>query len=138
MYGVNLIMVLKTIIIQWNFNYEITRNSSLRLLSLLLSYNVVNFELQDIYIIVEKHRTIQTCFITYNIKIKGNTPYPILPVELGISTIESMTMTRYLIYTNKIKNTENKRIHNIASNSSKDHPQLKKGCHKDVKSWLNH
>jgi hypothetical protein len=45
-------------------------------------------------------------FITYNLKIKGNTPYPILLIETSLSPIESMAMTRYLMYKNKLNNME--------------------------------
>jgi hypothetical protein len=85
-----------------------------------------------------KIEKIQKCFITYNLKIKGNTPYPILLIEVSLSPIESMAMTRYLMYKNKINNMEDKRLPKIASNSSQNHLQLKQGWHKDAKSWLNH
>jgi hypothetical protein len=44
-----------------------------------------------------KIEQIQKNFITYNLKIKGNTPYPILLLDASFSSIESMTMTRYLM-----------------------------------------
>ena len=44
-----------------------------------------------------KIQQIQKRFITYNLKIKSNTPYPILLIEVGLSCIESMAMTRYLM-----------------------------------------
>ena len=65
-------------------------------------------------------------------------PYPILLVETSISPIESMAMTRYLMYNNKLNNMEEKMIPKIASNSSRNHLQLKRGWHKDVRSWLNY
>jgi hypothetical protein len=37
-----------------------------------------------------KIEQIQKNFITYNLKIKGNTPYPILLIEVSLSPIESM------------------------------------------------
>ena len=49
---------------------------------------------------------IQNKFITYDLKIKGNNPYPILLIELGLSPIESTTMFRYLIYNKKPENME--------------------------------
>jgi hypothetical protein len=85
-----------------------------------------------------KIEQIQKNFITYNLKIKGNTPYPILLTEASLSPIESMTMTRYLMYKNKLNNMEDKRLPKIASNSSQNHLQLKQGWHKDAQSWLNH
>ena len=49
---------------------------------------------------------IQKQFITYNLKIKRNTPYPILLIESGLSPIESMAMFRYLMYKKKLDNLE--------------------------------
>ena len=49
---------------------------------------------------------IQNKFITYNLKIKGNTPYPILLIEYGLSPIENTTMFRYLMYKKKLDNME--------------------------------
>jgi len=49
-------------------------------------------------------------FITYNLKIKGNNPYPILLIEVGLSPIESMTMFRYLMHKKKIYNMKSKRL----------------------------
>ena len=50
-----------------------------------------------------KIEKIQKKFVTYNRKIKGNTPCPILLLEASLPPIESMAMTRYLIYKNKLK-----------------------------------
>jgi hypothetical protein len=85
-----------------------------------------------------KIEQIQKNFITYNLKIKGNAPYPILLVETSISPIESMAMTRYLMYKNKLNNMEDKRLPKIASKSSHNHHPLKRGWHKYVRSWLNY
>jgi hypothetical protein len=63
-----------------------------------------------------KIEKIQKSFITYNLKIRGNTPYPILHMEVSLQTIESIVMTRYLLYKNKINKTEDKRLLNISSN----------------------
>lgn len=52
----------------------------------------------------------QNKFITYNLKVKGNTPYPILLIEVGISPIESTTMFRYMMYNKNICNMKSKRI----------------------------
>jgi hypothetical protein len=68
-----------------------------------------------------KIEQIQKHLITYNLKIKGNTPYLILLVEAILSPIENMAMTRYLIYKNKVNNMEDKRLCKIASNSSRNH-----------------
>jgi hypothetical protein len=46
-------------------------------------------------------------------------------------------MTRYLMYKNKLNNTEDKRLPKIASKSSHNHHQLKRGWHKDARSRLN-
>ena len=51
-----------------------------------------------------KIEQIQKRFITYNLKIKNNTPYPIILIEVGLSSIESLAMTRLLLYKNKINN----------------------------------
>ena len=48
----------------------------------------------------------QKQFLTYNLKIKGNTPYPILLIEFGLSPIESTTMFRYLMYNKKLEKME--------------------------------
>ena len=85
-----------------------------------------------------KIEQIQKNFITYNLKIKGNTPYPILLIEVSLSPIERKTMIRYLMYKNKINNMDDKRLPKISSDSSQNHLWLKQGCHNDVKSWLNH
>ena len=45
-------------------------------------------------------------FRTYNFKIKGNTPYHILLIEVGLSPIESTTMFRYMMYNKKLDNME--------------------------------
>jgi hypothetical protein len=47
-------------------------------------------------------------------------------------------MIRYLLYKKKINNMDDTRIPRIASDFSQNHEQLKRGCHNDVKSWLNH
>jgi hypothetical protein len=53
-----------------------------------------------------KIEQIQKRFITYNLKIKSNTPYPILLIEAGLSPIESLAMTRFLLYKHKLNNIE--------------------------------
>jgi hypothetical protein len=58
---------------------------------------------------LRKIEHIQKNFITYNLKIKGNTPYPILLIEVIISPIESRAMIRYLMYKNKINNMDETR-----------------------------
>jgi hypothetical protein len=65
-------------------------------------------------------------------------PYPILLLETNLSPIESMAMTRYLMYKNKLNNMEDKRLPKIASKSSHNHHRLKRGWHKDARSWLNY
>ena len=49
-----------------------------------------------------------------------------------------MVVTRYLMYKNKLNNMKDKRIPKIASKSSHNHHRLKRGWHKDVRSWLNY
>ena len=65
-------------------------------------------------------------------------PYPIILIETILSPIESMAMTRYLMYKNKLNNMEDKRLPKIALKSSHNHHQLKRGWHKDTPSWLNY
>jgi hypothetical protein len=59
--------------------------------------------------------------ITYNLKNKENTPYIILLLEASLSPIESATMTRYIMYKNKLNNMEDTRLPEIASNSICNH-----------------
>ena len=81
---------------------------------------------------------IQKQFITYNLNIKGNTPYHILFIEVGMSPIESATMFTYLMYKKNLHNMESKRPSKIASNFSQNpHMCLKRGWHQDAQSWLN-
>ncbi len=81
---------------------------------------------------------IQKQFITYNLKIKRNTPYPIFLIEVGLSPIESVAMFRYMMYNKKLHNMESKRLPKIASNFSQNpHLCLKRGWHMDAQSWLN-
>ena len=72
-----------------------------------------------------KIEKIQKNFITYNLKIKGNMPHPILLLETNLSRIENMDMTRYLMYKNKLNNMEDKSLPKIASKSSHNHHRLK-------------
>ena len=67
---------------------------------------------------------IQKCFITYNLKIKINTPYPILLIKMGLFPIENLAMNRLLLYKQKINNMGDHRLPNIAFNSSKNHLRL--------------
>ena len=53
-----------------------------------------------------KIKQIQKCLITYNFKIKSNTPYHILLIEVGLPPMESIAMTRYVMYKNKINNMD--------------------------------
>ena len=72
-------------------------------------------------------------FITYNLKIKGNTPYPILMMKVGLSPIEGRAMFKYLMYKKNIFNMESKRLPKISSNFSPNpHLRLKCGWHKDA------
>jgi len=76
---------------------------------------------------------IQKEFITYNLKIKGNTPYPILLVGVGLSPIEKRVMFKYIMYKKKLYNVKSKRLPKIASNFSQNpHLRLKRGWHKDA------
>jgi len=73
---------------------------------------------------------IQKQFITYNLNIKGNNPYHILFIEVGLFPIESVTMFTYLMYKKKLHNMESKRPPKIGSNFSKNpHMCPKRGWH---------
>jgi hypothetical protein len=74
-----------------------------------------------------KIEQIQKNFITYNLKIKGNMPYPILLLEAILSPIENVAMARYLMYKNTLNNMEDKRIPKIASKSIHNYLRLKRG-----------
>ena len=65
-------------------------------------------------------------------------PHPILLLEESLSPIESMTMTRYPMYKNKLNNMEDKRLPKIASKSSHNHLPLNLGWHKYAQSWLSY
>ena len=54
----------------------------------------------------------------YNLKINNNTPYPILLLEVGLPLIQSIIMTRYLMYKYKINNLGDHRLPKIALKSS--------------------
>jgi hypothetical protein len=62
----------------------------------------------------------------------------ILLLETSLSLTESRVMTRYLMYKNKLNNIEDKRLPKIASKSNHNHHQLKRGWHKDSRSWINY
>ena len=65
-------------------------------------------------------------------------PYPILLIAEVFSPIDSMAMTRYLMYKNKINNMGNERLPKIALNSSQNQLRLKWCWCKDTMTWLNH
>jgi hypothetical protein len=80
-----------------------------------------------------KERHIQKNFIIYNIKIKGNTLYPILLlIEASLYHIERKSTIRYLMWKNKINNVDDKGLPKIASNSSQNHQLFNRGWHKDA------
>ena len=58
-------------------------------------------------------------------------------IETGLSPINNIAMTRYLIYKHTISYMKNKRIPMIASNSSQSHPRFSQACNKDTKYSLN-
>ena len=76
---------------------------------------------------------IQKQFITYNLKIKGNASYPILPIEDGLPPIESMAMFKYLMYIKNTYNVEAKRLTKVSSKPSQNpHLNLKHGWYQDT------
>ena len=139
MEGRKLILVLKITANQLIWSCEIKISSSLKLLSSPLSYMVVkpwgcNISRES----WRKIEQIQKRFITYNLKIKSNTPYPMLLIEVGFHPIESMAMIMYLMYKHKINNMGNERLPKIALNSSQNQLRLKRCQCKDTMAWLNH
>ena len=85
-----------------------------------------------------KIEQIQKHFITYNLKIKSNTPYPILLIEVGLSPIKSLAMTRIMLYKYKINNMGDHTLPKLSLNSIQNHLRLKRGWYKDTRAWLNH
>ena len=65
-----------------------------------------------------KIEQIHKLFINYNLKIKSNTPYHILLIEVGLSPIESLAMTRLLVYKHKINNMGDHILPKLAFNSN--------------------
>ena len=136
MEGGKRILVLKIIVNHPIWSCGIKRSFPLKLLPSLLSCEVSGCNIsRESWRKIEQ---IQKQFITYNLKIKSNAPYPILLIEVGFSPIESMAMTRYLMYKHKINNMENERLPKIALNSSQNQLRLKRCWCKDTMAWLNH
>ena len=61
-----------------------------------------------------KIEQIQKRFIMYNLKIKSNTHYSILLIEVGLSPFKSLAMTRLLLYKHKINNMGGHRLPKLA------------------------
>ena len=57
---------------------------------------------------------------------------------MGLSPIESLAMTRLLLYKHKINNMGDHRLPKLGLNSSKNQLRLKRGWYKDTRAWLNH
>ena len=86
-----------------------------------------------------KIEEIQKHFIrSYNLKIKSNTPYPIILIEVGLSPIEILAMARLLLYKHEINNMRDHRIPKLALHSSQNHQRFKRGWYKDTGAQLNH
>ena len=81
---------------------------------------------------IEKH------FITYNLKIKSNKPYPILLIEVDFSPIESLAMTRLVLYKHKLNNIGDHILPKLGLNSTQNHPRVKRDWYRDTRAWLNH
>jgi hypothetical protein len=128
MEGGKLIMGSKIIVNQQNFGFGMKRKSSFTLSSLQLSYMDVKFGVA-VYLdnLGERYSISKKNFITYNLKIKGNTPYPILLIKESVSPIESIAMIIYLTYKNNINNKDDKMLPKIASNSSQKPPVAQAG-----------
>ena len=74
----------------------------------------------------------------YNLKIKSNTPFPILLIEMGFSPIESLAMTRLILYKHKINNMGDHILLKLALNSNQIHLRLKWGWYKYTRALLNY
>ncbi len=104
-------MILKTIVCQLIFTFGVKKGSSFTLSSSLLSYTYVKFWGCSISReLWRKIEMIQKQFITYNLKVKGNTTYHVLLIEDGLSPTESMSMFGYPMYKKNIHNMEPKRL----------------------------
>ena len=64
--------------------------------------------------------------------------YTIILIEVGLSPIERMSMTRQLMYTHKINYMGNERLPKIALNSSQNQLCLKRCWCKDTMAWIIH
>jgi hypothetical protein len=139
MEGGKLIINLKTIVNEWTFGYGIRKKLLFEILvTLVILYECEVWGCNNSRDSWRKIEQIQNIFITYNLKIKNNTPYPILLIEASFSPIESTTMTMYLMYKNKLNNMKDKRLPKITSNSSENHLRLKQGWHTHAQFELNH
>jgi hypothetical protein len=88
MEGGKIVIVLKNIVTQQSFGFGKKKN--LLFHSLVTPVILHGREVRDCNISRESWRNIehiQKNFITYNLKIKGNTPYPILLIEAIFSPI---------------------------------------------------
>ena len=61
-----------------------------------------------------------------------------LLIEVGLSLIESLVITRLLVYKHKINNMGDYRLPKLALNSIQNHLRLKRGWYKHNRAWLNH
>ena len=139
MEGGKLILVLKIIVNQQTLWYWDKKN--LLFETLVTPVILYGCEVWGCSICRESWRKIEQVhkrFITYNLKIKSNTPYHILLIEVGISPIESLAMTRLMLYKHKINNMGDYKVPKPALNSSKNHLRLKRGWYKYTRAWLNH
>ena len=105
--------------------------------TLVISVILYRYEVWGCRISRESWRKIEQIhkhFITYNLKIKSNTPYPILLIEAGLSPIEILAMIRFLLYKHKLNNIDDHRLPKLALNSNQNHLRLNRGWHKDTRA----
>jgi hypothetical protein len=82
--------IIDSIVNQWTFGYGIRKNFSLRLSSLFfILYHCKVWGCGISRELWRKIKKIRKCFITYNHKIKGNTPYPILLIEASLFPLKA-------------------------------------------------
>lgn len=79
----------------------------------------------------KKIKQIKKHFIINNLIIKGNTPYPILILEVGLPPVESKGLIRYPLYKYKLPNMKRERLP-ITTSNNESHSRIKRGQTRDA------
>ena len=135
MVGGKLILVLKIIVKQWTLWWDKEKLFFETLVTPIILYGCEVWGCSISRESWRKIEQIQKRFITYNLKIKRNTPYHILLIKVGLSPIESLAMTRILLYKYKINNMGDHTLPKLAFHSSQNHLRLEQGWYKD--GWIH-